>query len=62
MVFVNPFGGKRKGLKIWEKQVQPLMMIAGIEIKLIITEKAGQIRDTLLTANLDDINVRIFLL
>lgn len=59
MVFVNPFGGKRKGLKIWEKQVQPLMMIAGIEIKLIITEKAGQIRDTLLTANLDDINAVI---
>ena len=58
MVFVNPFGGKKKGLKIWEKQVQPLMAIAGIETKLIITERAGQIKETLLTENFDDIHVR----
>ncbi|XP_015607020.1 ceramide kinase isoform X2 [Cephus cinctus] len=55
MVFVNPFGGKKKGLKIWERDVQPLMNIAEVETKLMITERAGHIRDTLLAASMDDI-------
>lgn len=58
MLFVNPIGGKKKGLKIWEKDVQPLMTIAGIETKMVITERAGHIRETLLTADLSDLHVR----
>ncbi|XP_043283824.1 ceramide kinase isoform X2 [Venturia canescens] len=56
MFFVNPFGGKKKGTKIWEKQVQPLMHIAGVETKMVMTERAGHIRDTLLSSNLDDVH------
>ncbi|KAF7393296.1 hypothetical protein HZH66_009129 [Vespula vulgaris] len=56
MLFVNPIGGKKKGLKIWEKDVQPLMTIAGIETKMMITERAGHIRETLLTADLSDLH------
>ncbi|XP_008556292.1 ceramide kinase isoform X2 [Microplitis demolitor] len=55
IVFVNPFGGKKKGTKIWEKQVQPLMKLACVEMKTIITERAGHIHDCLLNYNLDDI-------
>ncbi|KOX79352.1 Ceramide kinase [Melipona quadrifasciata] len=40
LLFVNPFGGKKKGLKIWEKDVQPLMTIAGIDTKILVTERA----------------------
>ncbi|KAK0095273.1 hypothetical protein PV326_008794 [Microctonus aethiopoides] len=54
IVFVNPFGGKKRGKKIWEKDVQPLMRLAGIEMKTIITERAGHIRDYLLHSYLDD--------
>ncbi|XP_066583603.1 ceramide kinase isoform X1 [Prorops nasuta] len=54
LIFVNPYGGKKKGSKIWEKDVQPLMTIAGIETKVMITERAGHIRDTLLTSDLSD--------
>ncbi|XP_076243330.1 ceramide kinase [Calliopsis andreniformis] len=54
LLFVNPFGGKKKGLKIWEKDVQPLMTIAGIETKMLITERMGHARDMLLTADLSD--------
>lgn len=57
MLFVNPIGGKKKGVKIWEKDVQPLMTIAGIETKMIVTERTGHIRDTLLTADLSDLHV-----
>ncbi|XP_012278630.1 ceramide kinase [Orussus abietinus] len=55
LIFVNPYGGKKKGLKIWEKEVQPLLKIAEIESRVIVTERAGHVRDTLLTTNLDDI-------
>ncbi|XP_076634236.1 ceramide kinase isoform X2 [Colletes latitarsis] len=54
LLFVNPFGGKKKGVKIWEKDVQPLMTIAGIETKMLVTERVGHARDTLLTADLSD--------
>ncbi|KAF7990695.1 hypothetical protein HCN44_000500 [Aphidius gifuensis] len=54
LVFVNPYGGKKKGPKIWEKQVQPLMKIAGVDTMTIVTERAGHIHDTLLNTNLDD--------
>lgn len=57
MLFVNPVGGKKKGVKIWEKDVQPLMTIAGIETKMMVTERTGHIRDTLLTADLSDLHV-----
>ncbi|XP_011175344.1 ceramide kinase [Solenopsis invicta] len=56
MLFINPIGGKKKGVKIWEKAVQPLMTIAGIETKMMVTERAGHIRDALLTADLNDLH------
>ncbi|CAL1678810.1 unnamed protein product [Lasius platythorax] len=56
MLFINPIGGKKKGVKIWEKDVQPLMTIAGIETKMMVTERAGHIRDILLTADLSDLH------
>ncbi|XP_018352225.1 PREDICTED: ceramide kinase [Trachymyrmex septentrionalis] len=56
MLFINPTGGKKKGVKIWEKDVQPLMTIAGIETKMMVTERAGHIRDALLTADLSDLH------
>lgn len=57
LLFVNPFGGKKKGLKIWEKDVQPLMTIAGIETKMLVTERVNHIRDILLSTDLTDFHV-----
>ncbi|XP_058809040.1 ceramide kinase isoform X2 [Phymastichus coffea] len=54
LLFVNPYGGKRKGLRIWEKRVAPLMQLAGVEAKVVVTERAGHIRDTLLSCELDN--------
>ncbi|KAJ8683458.1 hypothetical protein QAD02_019250 [Eretmocerus hayati] len=52
LLFVNPFGGKKKGLEIWEKRVQPLMNLAGVEAKVIVTERAGHIHDYLMSCEL----------
>lgn len=57
LLFVNPFGGKKKGLKIWEKDVQPLMTIAGIDTKILVTERVGHARDILLSVDLSDFHV-----
>lgn len=61
LLFVNPFGGKKKGLKIWEKDVQPLMTIAGIDTKMLVTERVGHARDTLLSVDLSDFHASFIL-
>lgn len=33
-IFVNPFSGKKKGLKIW-KEVHPILRLAGISLDII---------------------------
>lgn len=52
LLFVNPFGGKKKALKIFEKHGKKLFNIAGVEINLIVSQRANQIRDLLLIFDL----------
>ena len=54
LLFVNPYGGKRKGLKIYEKHVKPLFLVAGIEANVIITQRQNHARDTLLSCSFDN--------
>ncbi|TNM87130.1 hypothetical protein fugu_007360 [Takifugu bimaculatus] len=50
LVFINPFGGKKKGRKIYHSLVAPLFELAGISSHL--TERANQARDHLLKKDL----------
>ncbi|XP_028264789.1 ceramide kinase [Parambassis ranga] len=52
LVFVNPFGGKRKGRQIYHSLVAPLFELAGISSHVIVTERANQARDHLLKKDL----------
>lgn len=54
LLFVNPYGGNKKGLKIYEKYVKPLFGIAGIDTKVVITQRANHARDSLLTFSFDN--------
>ncbi|XP_021926264.1 ceramide kinase isoform X2 [Zootermopsis nevadensis] len=56
LIFVNPYGGKKIGLKIYEKQVKPLFLVAGIEVNAIITQRQFHARDTLLNCSFDNID------
>lgn len=47
LVFVNPFGGKGKALHLYKSQVKRLLLLAGIETKLIVTRYANHARDTI---------------
>ncbi|CAB3365683.1 Hypothetical predicted protein [Cloeon dipterum] len=38
IVFVNPFGGKKQGLQIFKKQMEPLLQIAEVTCTMVLTE------------------------
>ncbi|CAD7094183.1 unnamed protein product [Hermetia illucens] len=47
LMFVNPYGGKRQALKIFEKYSKPLFQLAGVEISCLISQRGNQIHDIL---------------
>ncbi|XP_066997111.2 ceramide kinase [Anabrus simplex] len=56
LLFVNPYGGKRKGIKIYEKHVKPLFSIAGMDANVMVTQRPNHARDILLTQSFDNID------
>ncbi|XP_073475814.1 ceramide kinase isoform X4 [Aquarana catesbeiana] len=53
LVYINPYGGKKKGRQIYEKKVAPLFSLASITTDVIVTEYANHARDNLYEVNLD---------
>ncbi|XP_058529249.1 ceramide kinase [Ochotona princeps] len=53
LVFINPFGGKGRGKRIYERKVAPLFTLASISTDVIVTERASQAQETLYDMNLD---------
>ncbi|XP_017295008.1 ceramide kinase isoform X1 [Kryptolebias marmoratus] len=49
LIYINPYGGKRQGKRIYEQKVAPLFAHAGILTHVIITEHANHARDHLRT-------------
>lgn len=58
LVFINPFGGKRKAPQIYHRKVEPLLRIARIEPTVILTQRANHARDSL--QNLDNPTIKDF--
>lgn len=53
LLFVNPFGGKRNALQIYEKYGKHLFIVAGIEVTVNISQRKDQIKDYIINHNLD---------
>lgn len=51
---MNPFGGKRRALQIYDSNVKPIFQIAGIDASVVISQRSNQIRDFILTQSLDN--------
>ncbi|XP_042266742.1 ceramide kinase-like isoform X2 [Thunnus albacares] len=47
LVYINPYGGKRRGKHIYEQKVAPLFAQAGVSTHVIVTEYANHARDHL---------------
>ncbi|XP_067302196.1 ceramide kinase family protein [Pseudorasbora parva] len=52
LVFINPFGGKKRGKQIFHSLVAPLFELAGISSHVVVTERANQARDYILKKDL----------
>ncbi|KAF5906790.1 ceramide kinase isoform X1, partial [Clarias magur] len=53
LVYINPYGGKHRGKRIYEQKVAPIFSSASISTDVIVTERANHARDHLKTeANL----------
>ncbi|XP_031657288.1 ceramide kinase isoform X3 [Oncorhynchus kisutch] len=49
LVYINPYGGKQQGERIYEQKVAPLFTLASISTHVIVTEHANHARDHLRT-------------
>ncbi|KAF7666895.1 hypothetical protein LDENG_00088410 [Lucifuga dentata] len=47
LVYINPYGGKRQGKRIYEQEVAPLFAHAGVSTHVIVTQYANHARDHL---------------
>jgi sphingosine kinase len=45
MVFVNPVSGQGRSVSIWKYEVEPMLLQAGIEVKLVVTQYANHAKD-----------------
>ncbi|KAG9340286.1 hypothetical protein JZ751_021733 [Albula glossodonta] len=52
LVFINPYGGKKKGVQIYRTLASPLLELAGISAHVVVTERANQARDHILKKEL----------
>ncbi|KAJ8370013.1 hypothetical protein SKAU_G00100410 [Synaphobranchus kaupii] len=52
LVFINPYGGKKRGVQIYRTLVSPLLELAGISAHVVVTERANQARDHILKKEL----------
>ncbi|KAM4747938.1 ceramide kinase [Rhinophrynus dorsalis] len=53
LVYINPFGGKKKGKQIYEQKVAPLFSAAAISTDVIVTEYANHARDNICAIDLE---------
>eukprot|EP00298_Acanthocystis_sp_HF-20_P014567 c20821_g1_i2.p1 GENE.c20821_g1_i2~~c20821_g1_i2.p1 ORF type:complete len:457 (+),score=161.56 c20821_g1_i2:37-1371(+) len=54
LVFINPYGGKRRAVKIWNG-VEPIFKVAGIEVEVILTQRANHAFDYIKEAPIESL-------
>lgn len=45
LLFINPYGGKKNGLQVYETYAKPLFKLADVDVHVIISQRRNQIRD-----------------
>uniref|UniRef100_A0A1I7SAB0 DAGKc domain-containing protein n=1 Tax=Bursaphelenchus xylophilus TaxID=6326 RepID=A0A1I7SAB0_BURXY len=53
IVFINPYGGKGKAKQIYDKQVEPILELVGVNREVILTQRADHARDTIKELGID---------
>lgn len=50
---MNPYGGKKRALNVFDKYGKPLFNIAGIDFSVLVSQRKDQIRDLIINSNFD---------
>lgn len=53
LLFINPFGGKGKGLQIYDNLVKPIFNMAGVDASVVVSQRSDQIREFIMTQSLN---------
>lgn len=53
LIFVNPYGGKKNAMKIFEKYAKPMFRLADIDPSVIVTQRSNQIFDLVIQQSID---------
>ncbi|XP_013923296.1 PREDICTED: ceramide kinase, partial [Thamnophis sirtalis] len=56
LVFINPVGGRKRAMQIYQNQVAPLFALAGIHAQVVETCHANEARDYILQQDLSGID------
>ncbi|XP_042308351.1 LOW QUALITY PROTEIN: ceramide kinase-like [Sceloporus undulatus] len=54
LIFINPVGGRKRAVEIYQNQVAPLFTLAGIYVQVVETCRANEARDYILHHDLCD--------
>lgn len=50
---MNPYGGRKRALRIYDNTVKPIFELAGIDTTVIISQRSNQIQDFCMTQSLE---------
>lgn len=53
LLFVNPYGGKKRALHIYDDIVKPIFQLVGVDASVVISQRSNQIRDFIMTQSLE---------
>ncbi|CAO1421308.1 unnamed protein product [Diamesa hyperborea] len=53
LIFVNPYGGKKNAMEIFEKYAKPMFRLADIDPSVIVTQRSNQIFDLVIQQSID---------
>lgn len=54
LLFINPFGGKKKGLQIYDNHVKTIFRLAGVDASVVVSQRSNQIREFIMTQSLEN--------
>lgn len=53
LLFINPYGGKKNALQLYEKYAKPIFQMANVDVSVIISQRPNQIFDLVMQQHLD---------
>ncbi|KAG5673455.1 hypothetical protein PVAND_003501 [Polypedilum vanderplanki] len=53
LLFINPYGGKKNALQLYEKYAKPIFRMANVDVSVIISQRPNQIFDLVMQQQLD---------